>query len=319
MSRDNLLPPHFQRISPRFKTPYFAILFTGAFMILAIYFLKLELLVKIASTVLILLYIFANLTLILFRESRILSYKPKFYAPFYPYMQILGVLGGIFLLIEMGSFIIFLTILLLFLGFIWYRVYVQKRVVQNTALIHVLERLVAKDKELASGSLLTELKDIVVKREGVLGEKFHKLVEKSKVLDIETPLKMEDFFKKVSNLLGKDLGINPEELFGKFMKREKESSTVIAKGLAIPHIFVEMKDVAKLILVRAKEGIIFPEDQLIHVGFVLVGSVGERILHLKILASIAQIVQNPGFEKKWFEAKNEEEVKHVIFLAEKRK
>ena len=317
MSRDKLLPSAFQRISSRFKTPYVAILFTGAFMVLAIYFLRLELLVKVASTVLILLYILANLTLILFRESKLLSYRPKFYAPFYPYMQILGVLGGIFLLIEMGSFVVFLTMLFLLLGVIWYLVYAQKRAVQNTALIYVLERLVAKDKELASDSLLSELKNIVVQREGILGERFQGLIEEGKVLDIDTPIKMEDLFKEVSDMLSRDLNINSEELFNKFIRREEESSTVIEKGLAIPHIFIEIKNVAKLILVRAKAGVIFPDDQLVHTAFILVGSSGERILHLKVLTAIAQIVQNPEFRKKWFEAKNEEELKHVIFLAER--
>jgi len=112
MSRDKLLPRGFQKISSKFKTPYASILFTGSFMILAILFLRLELLVKVASSILILLYIFANLTLILFRESRILSYRPKFHSPFYPYLQALGILGGLFLLIEMGTFIVFLTIVL---------------------------------------------------------------------------------------------------------------------------------------------------------------------------------------------------------------
>ena len=69
MSRDKLLPVTFQRISTRFGTPYISIFFTGSFMILAIMFLRLEMLVKIASSVLILLFIVANLTLLLFRES----------------------------------------------------------------------------------------------------------------------------------------------------------------------------------------------------------------------------------------------------------
>jgi len=319
MSRDKLLPSVFQRISSRFKTPYISIFFTGAFMVLAIYFLKLELLVKVASTVLILLYIFANLTLILFRESKLLSYRPKFYTPFYPYMQILGVLGGIFLLIEMGSFIIFLTTIFLFLGVVWYKVYAQKRAAQNTALIYVLERLVAKDKELASDSLLTELKEIVIQREGILGDKFQRLIEEGRVLDIDSPLKMEDFFKEVSVILSRDLNVNSEELFKKFVKRETESSTVIGKGLAIPHIFVEVKNIAKVILARAKAGIIFPNDQLVHIAFILVGSSGKRVLHLRILAAIAQIVQNPEFEEKWLEAKGEEELKHVILLAERKR
>ncbi len=318
MSRDNLLPPIFQKISKRFKTPYVAILFTGFFMILSITILKLDLLVKVASSVLILLYIFANLTLIVFRESKILSYKPKFYAPFYPYLQVLGVLGGVFLLIEMGTVIVFMTMILLLLGFCWYKIYAQKRASQNSALIHVLEHLVAKDKELASGNLLTELKEIVIKREGLIEEKFGKLVEGSRVLDIKEPIKMEDFFKEIAEFLHKELNLGAKEIFEKFMDRERESSTVIAKGLAIPHIFVKGKNEDKLLLVRARTGIIFPQDQIVHIAFVLVGTVGERVLHLKILAAIAQVTQTPNFKDKWFGAKNEEELKHIILLAEKK-
>ncbi|MCK5594937.1 amino acid permease [bacterium] len=319
MSRDKLLPAVFQKISSKFKTPYIAIFLTGAFMIFAILFFRLELLVKVASSILILLYILANLTVILFRESKILSYRPRFYSPFYPYLQILGVLGGGFLLIEMGTFIVFLTVIFLLLGFIWYKVYAQKRAAQDSALIYVLEKLTVKDKELASDNLLTELKDIVIRREGIIGEKFYKLVEESMVLDIETPLKLEAFFKEVSDDLGKSLNLNPEDLFNKFIEREKESSTVIEKGLAIPHIVVSGKNINRLVLVRAQAGIIFPKDQLIHIAFVLVGSSGERVLHLKILAAIAMIIQSRDFEKKWLEAKGEEELKHVILLAERRR
>ena len=319
MSRDKLLPAVFQKISPRFKTPHIAIFFTGSFMILAILFLRLELLVKMASSILILLFIFANLTVILFRESKILSYRPRFHSPFYPYLQILGVIGGGFLLMEMGIFIVFLTAMFLLLGFIWYKVYAQKRAGRDSALIYVLERLTVKDKELASENLLTELKDIVIQREGIIDQKFYKLVEESMVLDIGAALNLKDFFKQVSDGLGKNLNLKSEELFNKLMEREKEGTTVIAKGLAIPHIFVKGRNVDKLVLVRARAGIIFPKDQLVHIAFILVGSTGERILHLKILAAIARVVQSQDFEKRWLEAKGEQELKHVILLAERKR
>ncbi len=317
MSRDKLLSTAFQKISSKFKTPYIAILFTGSFIAFAILFLRLELLVKIASSILILLYIFANLTLILFRESKILSYRPKFYSPFYPYLQILGILAGGFLLIEMGTFIIFLTTMFLSLGFIWYKVYAQKRASQDSALIYVLEKLVAKDKELTSDNLLTELRDIIVQRDELIKDKFHILIEESKVLDIEEPLKMEDFFRDISDILGEELNLKPQELFRKFVEREKESSTVVRKGLAIPHIVVEGKNIVKTLLVRAKAGIIFPQDEVAHIIFVLVGSADERILHLKILAAIAQTTQDPEFDKGWLEVTNEEDLKNIILLAER--
>lgn len=319
MSRDRLLSTVFQRISSKFKTPYVAILFTGSFMVFAILFLRLELLVKIASSILILLYIFANLTLVLFRKSKITTYRPKFHSPFYPYLQILGILAGVFLLIETGTSTVFLTALFLLLGFIWYKVYVEKRASQDSALIYVLENLIARDKELASDNLLTELKDIVIQRDELTKDKFHTLIEESEVLDIDEPLKMEDFFRDISDILGKELNLKPQELFRSFVERERESSTVIRKGLAIPHIGVERKNILKTLLVRAKAGIIFPRDEVAHIIFVFVGSSDQRILHLKILAAIAQTVQSPEFDKKWFEASGKEELKNVVLLAERRR
>jgi APA family basic amino acid/polyamine antiporter len=319
MSRDKLLPTGFQKISSKFKTPYIAILFTGSFMICAILFLRLELLVKVASSILILLYIFANLTVILFRESKISSYRPKFHSPFYPYLHVIGILGGGFLLIEMGTVIVFFTMIFLILGFIWYKIYAQKRASQDSALIYVLERLVVRDKELSSDNLLTELKDIVIERDELTRDKFHKLIEEATVLDIKEILKMKNFFRVISDIIGKESNLNPQEIFKKFVEREKESSTIIKKGMAIPHIIVEGKNINRAFLVRAQEGIVFPQDEVVHILFVFIGSSGDRVLHLKVLAAITQITQNPEFEEKWLGASNEEELKNIILLADRRR
>ena len=319
MSRDKLLPVNFQKLSSKFKTPYVSILCTGFFMVVVILFLRLELLVKVASSILILLYIFANLTLILFRESKIFSYRPKFHSPFYPYLQVFGILGGLFLLIEMGTFIVFLTMIFLLLGFVWYKFYAQKRTRQDSALIYVLERLVSRDKELTSDNLLSELRDIVIQRDELTKDRFHKLIEESMVLDIEEIIEMEDFFRDISNFLANKLNLKSQELFTKFVEREKESSTVVRKGMAIPHICIRGLNIVKTLLVRAKAGVIFPQDEVVHIIFVLVGSSGERILHLKILAAIAEITQSPEFDKKWLEASSKEDLKNILLLADRRR
>lgn len=319
MSRDKILPKSFQKISSRFKTPYVSIVFTGAFMVLAILFLKLELLVKVASSLLIILFIFANLTVILFRESKIASYRPKFQAAYYPYMQVFGVLSGGFLLIEMGSFTVFLTIAFIFLGFIWYKTYVQKRASQDSALIHVLERLVAKDRELNTDDLLVELKNIVFQRDELVKDKFHHLIDEAQVLDLEEVLTAKVFFKKVSDIFAQETGLESKQLSEKFIWREEASSTVIKEGLAIPHIFVQKKGIFKIVLARAQAGVIFPGDKVVHTVFALVGSAGERVLHLKILAAIAQITQSPDFDRIWKEAKNKEELKNMVLLAERKR
>lgn len=319
MSRDRLIPALFQKISTRFKTPYVSILFTGLFMICAILFLKLELLVKVASSILLLLYIFANGTLILFRESRVASYKPKFQAPFYPYLQIIGIIGGIFLLMEMGSFIVFLTLIFLLCGFAWYKFYVAERAGRDSALIHLLEKLVAKDKELVSDNLLSELKDIVIERDDLYKDRFHHLIEEADVLDIAHPVTMEEFFKKIADVLSEALKIDSDSLYAQFLERERVSSTVIAKALAIPHIIVPGRNVFKILLIRAKSGIIFSCDKLVHIVFVLVGSTDERNAHLKALAAIAQVTQSGDFDKRWMAAVKKEELKSIVLLADRRR
>ncbi|MBU1785148.1 MAG: PTS sugar transporter subunit IIA, partial [Candidatus Omnitrophica bacterium] len=107
-------------------------------------------------------------------------------------------------------------------------------------------------------------------------------------------------------------------LFEKFMKREEESSTVIRKSLAIPHILVDTKDF-HIMLVRARSGVIFPDDQLAHIIFIILGPPAERNLHLKILAAIAQITENPDFDTEWTRASNKDEIKTIVLLAERRR
>ena len=75
----------------------------------------------------------------------------------------------------------------------------------------------------------------------------------------------------------------------------------------------------EVLLVRAKSGVIFPLDQVMHILFVFVGSSGKRILHLKILAAIAQVIQAPGFYNNWMAARNDEELKYAVLLSERKR
>ena len=102
--------------------------------------------------------------------------------------------------------------LFLLSGFFWYRFYARKRTTQDSALIYVLERLVSRDKELTSDNLLTELRDIVIKRDDLTKDRFHKLIEESTVLDIEKVEEMDDFFKDISNLLAEELHSKPQDI-----------------------------------------------------------------------------------------------------------
>ncbi|MFC1593231.1 APC family permease, partial [Candidatus Omnitrophota bacterium] len=151
MSRDKLMPSFLESINSKYKTPHYSILLTGAFMACAILFLKLELLVKIASALLIMLYILTNLAVIIMRESKIQNYQPKFRSPLYPGIQIVGILGCGFLLAEMGRLVLSISGLFIAVGLLWYLIYAGLKVEKEYALIHIIERII--NKELTSGIL----------------------------------------------------------------------------------------------------------------------------------------------------------------------
>jgi len=318
MSRDRILPSFFRTVNPKSKTPHFSIIFTALFMITVILFLSLENLIKMASTLMLFLFMFVCLSLIVMRESKIQSYRPKFHSPLYPWIQILGIVGYGFLIFRMGRIPLTVTGIFIACALTWYFVYARKRVRRRAALVHIIEGATAG--ELAGATLPDELRDIIIERDEIVEDRFDRLITGCKILDPENSLSMEEFFRKASDELAKELDVAPAAIFNALLAREKASSTIIRPGLAIPHIVVGGSGKFRILLARCKDGIIFPgAKNRVHVVFMLVGSKDERNFHLRALAAIAEIAQGKDFDKRWLEARNAEELRHVILLAERKR
>jgi len=317
MSRDGMLPPLVSRVGVRFRTPHVAILITGALVILSL-FIDLHILVEAASIGLILTNILANLSVIVLRESRLQNYRPIFRAPLYPWVQVAGTIGFVFVLFEMGIEAFTISALLVAVGFGAYWFYGRARVERESALLHLVQRLTAK--ELVTGSLEAELKDIIRERDEIVLDRFDRLVEKSLVLDLGEGLPAEAFFARVAEALAPRVGTNAATLQNCLLERERESSTVLRPGLAIPHVVIEGEKTFDILLARSREGIRFSEDAPpVHSAFVLVGTRDERNFHLRALSAIAQIVQAPGFEKKWLAARGEQALRDAVLLGERKR
>jgi mannitol/fructose-specific phosphotransferase system IIA component (Ntr-type) len=120
--------------------------------------------------------------------------------------------------------------------------------------------------------------------------------------------------------MARRLRVDPDELLGLLREREAESTTVLSPFLAIPHIVVESERAFDILIARCKSGINFHESgSNIHAVFVLAGGRDERNFHLRALAAIAQIVQDPHFERRWMAAKGKEELRDVVLLGERRR
>ncbi|MFC1763144.1 amino acid permease [Planctomycetota bacterium] len=318
MSRDQLLPASLSVISPRFQTPVAGILVTGGFMVLAIIFLDLEKLIKTASTLKILLFMLTNLSVIVMRESRIQSYRPKFKSPFYPLMHLaaIGIYG--FLIVDMGPLPLLITAGFFLASVGWYLAYAHRRVQRASAIMHVVERVT--DKALQSVTLEDELRDILLERDEVVGDRFDHLVRDCRILDLEGLQEGRDVFKELSLIFEERLHTDRMVLLARFLEREQQASTVVQPGFAIPHVVVEGVHVFDIALVRAKEGIRFPDqEEPVHIMFVLVGSPDERNYHLRALMAIAQIAQEPQFEERWMRARDVEALRNLVLLSTRKR
>ena len=318
MSRDQLLPSFFAVIHSRFQTPFISILITSGFMIFVLVFLSIENLVKTASTLMVLLFMMVNISVIVMRASHIQNYRPKFKMPLYPFLPATAIILYGFLLIEMGAVPLIISGSFFIIGAMSYLGYSRFRITRTSALMHIVERITAR--ELKTRSLENELREIVIERDEIISDRFDHLVQDCDILDLPERQPIEAVFERISDRLSKKLNLDRQDLLHRFLEREKQSGTVIKPGLAIPHIIVPGEHCFEIILVRCRPGLYFSTSpDPVTTMFVLIGSMDERNYHLRALMAIAMIVQETGFEKKWMAARNPDELRDVILLSNRRR
>lgn len=317
LSADGLLPSAVGKINERFRTPHNALILTGLFIIVSL-FLKLDILVEAASVVLILTNILACVSLIILRESRIQNYRPRFRAPLYPWMQIAGIAAFLFLIIEMGKEAHLISLILFIGGLFVYWFYGRIRTNREYALLHLVERITAK--ELTTYSLESELREIIRERDEIVKDRFDEIIENCVILDIRNSIQVADFFKLVAEEMAARLNEKTDLLLKLLQEREEQSSTVLSPNLAIPHIVIDGENLFEILLARCKEGIIFSDSYpKVQAVFVIIGTRDERHFHLKALSAIAQIAQDPVFEKNWMSGKGKDALKDLVLLGTRKR
>ena len=157
-------------------------------------------------------------------------------------------------------------------------------------------------------------------RDDVVADRFDKLVGRCEVLDLHGTLRPADLFEQVADVLAPRLGVERAALCDLLVKREAQSSTVIRPGLAIPHIIVDGRDLFDIVLVRCRDGVLFPNsNRLVKMIFVLVGSPDERNYHLRALMAVAGVVSEPGFVRRWLRAAGPEHLRDLVLLSKRKR
>lgn len=315
LSRDKLLPEFISRVNRRSKTPIVSILITGLLISLS-FLLQLDILVKTASTVVILTYILSQASIIILRESKLANYRPSYRAPLYPWIQIISIVLFLLLIVDMGLSVILISSGLILSGTIFYLLYGRKKYNQEYALLDFIGRIL--NRKFVSDNLNIELKQILSERDDIEFDRFDHLVNDAVYQDLDGCLNRAELFQKIADSLSKRMNIPADKLFQLLENREAESSTAITDFIAVPHIVVEGKNLFEMAIIRCKKGVRFSDEHpAVKAIFVLAGSADERNFHLKALSAIAQISMRSDFQKLWMLAGNTNELRDIIHLAER--
>jgi amino acid transporter len=310
MGKDQLLPKDFAYVSKR-GTPTFSIISTSGFMIFVILFLDLENLVKTASTLKILLFVFVIISVIIMRQSKIRNYRPKFKTPFYPYVLIAGLIGFIFVLSQMGIVPMVLVGCFILFGLFWYAIFARDKIWREYTFLHLIEQITQTK---STGYLVDEeLREILIERDDLEEIRFETLIKNSEIVDLYKLMRHDKLALLISEKLSKKLKIDKDKLFMLLTHSKRDSSCMIHPGIAIFSHTIKGRNKFEMLMIRSKMGIKLSDDlDSINTFFIVVSSNDQKQFYLHTLMWIIQITEDEDFEKEWINAKNEDELKKII-------
>jgi len=137
---------------------------------------------------------------------------------------------------------------------------------------------------------------------------------------IALPLEARDKWEAIRRLTallvetGRVGGERFEEVLQALIKREKELSTGMEKGIAIPHASVDLPGEALAVLGLAPQGIPFEslDGEPARIIVLLVTPHARRLRHLRTLSEIVRLLGDPGFCTRLLEQEEPEQVLEML-------
>ncbi len=313
MSRDRLLWGAFARLG-RFHTPTLAVIVTGTVMAAIVIAMDPEGVAKLASAFQLLMFALLNVAVVVMRESHIESYDPGYRAFGYPWLQIVGVLVYLVLIVMLGLWPIVFSAGVVVVGLAWYAIFARSSVVRSGAIYHVFERL---GRQRFMG-LDRELREIIREKGLRDDDPFDEVVARAYVLNVPRPEPLTKLVRDASVRLHARLPVTGEQLIKQFLEGLEGGLTPVAHGAALLHTRVPGLPTSELVLGRTVRGIKWdaievPTDGTpVRAVFFLVSGQENPGWHLRILGALAGRVEEDDFMANWLEAESDEAVRATL-------
>ncbi|MGQ1783535.1 MULTISPECIES: amino acid permease [unclassified Saccharicrinis] len=319
MGRDKLLPAVLSRIGGK-GTPILAILLTTALIILFILILSEEGIVKLASTFQLLIFIFINFSVIVFRNSKIESYDPGYLSPLYPFMQIIGIVISIILIIYLGWMPILFTTGVVVVGLLWYHFHSRGKVKREGAIFHWFALLGKYQYDELENELMTILKEKGLRE----GDPFDETVIKSKIKILKEATDFEEILSNVSDNFCAKLETCKEEVTHKFTHSLPEESVITLPGVLVFHAKFKSVLHPSMQIIVSNTAIdctmLFKDNELktpIHICVFLINSDENPKQQLRMLSRLLDILEREHLVKAILNMNSHREIKEYMLQNER--
>jgi basic amino acid/polyamine antiporter, APA family len=321
MSRDHLLPPGLGKLNRR-KAPQNAVFITTAAVLLCVVAFDPTKIAKLASAFILLLFAFNCLAVLVMRESHLDSYDPGFRSPWYPWLHLAGIVAPLWYISLMGTLPVVFSAGLIALGTGWYFYYAQSRVERGGAIYHLFARLGQRQYP----GLDRELRGILKEKGLRIDDPYDQIVARAAVINEPDKTTFEQIVNKAAGKLAIHLPISAGQLADTIMEGTRVGATPVSKGVALPHVRMAGLDQALMVLARTPKGVSVRvdhnltdhgKDQSIFAAIFLVSPEDDAALHLRILAQVAQHVDDEQFMQRWLATDDERKLKEALLHEER--
>lgn len=313
MARDQLINSKFANIG-RLGTPHWSVISTVIMMIIFLIALNVADVAKLASAFQLLLFGLLNISVIVMRESKIQEYDPGFKSPFYPWMQVAGIIFSIVLIFEMGFLPIAFTTIASIIAVWWYKYYAEDKVQRQGAIYHVHARL----GEQKDTGLEREMRTILREKGLRQSDPYEEMITQAGVLDFDQAENLDNILNEVYLTFEKKMKHPIEKLKEHFHNLNEENVLPIADGVLLFHLRVDEDILPEMVLVRVKNGLeVRNSTGKIYSFIFLISTSNDPGLHLRILAQIAEMVGTSTFKERWIKAEAAEEIREVLLRDER--
>jgi fructose-specific phosphotransferase system IIA component len=129
----------------------------------------------------------------------------------------------------------------------------------------------------------------------------------------------EEVIEELVSLLADTKDVTDADvIYQAVMAREREGSTGLEKGVAIPHAKSDAVKGLSIVVGISREGIDFEsqDGKPAHLFFLMVAPTSESGPHVQAIAKIVKMIKLDKFRKKLVDAKKPQDVVDAIFRAE---